>query len=472
MTAELKNESHTNISANGLSKVDNGKRWPQILAILTVSLGSFTNGVLFVWSSPFTLVITKDKENYSITESEASYFNVMQPVGMLTASLFFFKIAEFLGRKKAVMSLALPHLISWIITIFARSKWEFYAARIMAGIADACMFCSVPPYVGEICTPEVRGFWGNVPTFILYVGQVCITILGSYLSVQTTAYICMTVPIIFVVLVSILPESPYQLIKDGKYDEAKSSIMWLQRKENVEHEFVAMKFDVERQTSESARWRDLIFIESNRKALRAGTFLRFSQQLSGVAVFASYTQPIFEKAGGSISPQISSMIFLGLIAVLNLFCSFGVDRFGRRLSYFYSILICGFILLGMSLYFIFDQYQFIDVSSLSWFPLAGMLSWTVCYSFGLGVVPTLMLGELFSVSIKSKGLCILIVFFGLSVFLTTNLFHLFTSNIGMFSPYMIYGLCCLVSAFITLRWVPETKGKTLEEIQQSLKKGY
>ncbi|KAF7282387.1 hypothetical protein GWI33_002701 [Rhynchophorus ferrugineus] len=462
---------------NGLSKKkqpehveDEGKMWPQILAILIVSLGPFTNGVLFCWSSPFTLVITRDKENYDITEEEASYFIVLQPVGMIIGSTFFFKIAELLGRKKAVIFLALPHTITWIITIFARSKWEFYAARIIAGIADATVFCSVPPYVGEISTPTVRGFCGNTPTFILYGGQLIITVLGSYLDVQTTAYICIGIPILFAVLVSLLPESPYQLIKDGKFEEAKKAIKWFRRKTDVEQDFLDMKTDVERQISESAQWKDLWTIISNRRALRAGAFLRFSQQLSGVSVFNAYTQPIFAKAGGNISPQISSMIFLGVIWILNLFCSPAVEKFGRRPSYFYSILICGVILIGLAGYFVVDQYQMADVTSLNWFPLAGLLTWTVFYSFGLGVVPTLMLGELFSASIKSKGLCVLIAAFGLSVCLTTLMFHQLTSNIGMYSPFLVYGICCLLSAVLTLKWVPETKGKTLEEIQQALKK--
>lgn len=449
---------------------ENGKHWPQILAVFTVSLGSFTTGLIFVWSSPFTLVLIQDKENYNITEDEASYLIIFQPIGMILMSFFIFKITEWLGRKKSVLLLAIPHVTYWIITMFAKSKWGFYMARFVGGLGDCCLFCGTPPYIGEITDPKVRGFWGNFPTFALYGGQLAITVMGTYLDIKTTAYIGVVFPVLFFLLVCLLPESPYQLIKDGKYDDARKAITWFRRKINIEQDFQNMKADVDRQMSESGTWKDLFTIDSNRRALRAGVFLRFSQQLCGVAVFSQYTQPIFEKAGGNISSQYSSMIFMGLIFALNLFCSGAVAKFGRKLSYFYSLLTSGFVLLIMGVYFLLDQYEYANLNSLGWFPLAGMLIWVFTYSFGLGVVPTLMLGELFSSSIKSKGLSILVTLFGLSVFLTSNIFNVLTAQVGLYSPFLMYGVCCLISTILTLRWVPETKGKTLEEIQQALKK--
>lgn len=95
-------------------------------------------------------------------------------------SLAFFPISDWLGRKNSILLLAVPHAVTWIITIYATTKWEFYVARFIAGTADAILFMSIPPYVGEICTPEVRDFFGNVPTFVLYGGQFGITVIGRF----------------------------------------------------------------------------------------------------------------------------------------------------------------------------------------------------------------------------------------------------------------------------------------------------
>lgn len=449
---------------------DDGKSWPQILAVCVVTLGTFTNGILFSWSSPFALVISKDKENYNITEDEAAYFIVFQPLGMAFASLFFFKIADLLGRKNSLLFLSVPHVIAWIIIIFAKSKWHFYASRFISGIGDAVMYCTVPPYIGEITTPTIRGYFGSAPTFVINGGCFFITVLGSYFGVRTTAYVCIGFPIFFALLVTMLPESPYQLIKDGKFEEAQKSMEWLLRKPDVTKDFLRMKSDVERQLSENGKWVDLVKIGSNRRALRAGVFLRVSQHFSGIAVFQTYTQVIFEKAGSDLGPQYSSMIFIGLIWLTTLLCGAAVEKLGRKVTYFYSLLSCGSILVFLAVYFFLDEYKIGNLVHMNWVPLVGMVVYVFAFSFGLGIVPSLMLGELLSASIKSKGLSVLTLVYGLGVLITSNLFHLLSIHVGLYAPFLVYGISCFLSTILTLRWVPETKGKTLEEIQQTLKK--
>ncbi|XP_066245486.1 facilitated trehalose transporter Tret1-like isoform X2 [Euwallacea similis] len=436
-----------------------GKRFPQVLAILVVSLGTFSAGIHFTWSSPFSPMIVKNKvsSNGIIT-------------GMIVMSVIFFRISEYLGRKKSIILLTVPQTIVWIIVFFARTKWEFYIARFIAGTADAIVFGAIPPYVGEITVPVVRDFCGNLPTFASYGGQFFVATIGSFFDVQETVYICVGIPIVMAMLMLLLPESPYQLIKDEKLEEAKTSIQWFQRLPDVENEFQRTKADVKRQNSESATWLDLIKIISNRRALRAGIFLRVSQQLSGVSVFATYTQSIFQKAGGNFGPQYSAMIYSGSVWIANLVCSIAVAKYGRRPSYFLSLLTSGMVLLCMSIYFFLEQFEMANLQSVNWIPLAGMMTFVVTFSIGLSVIPTLMLGELFSASIKCKGLGILMSVFGVTILITSYLFHMLVDLIGLYCPFFFFAMSCFVSSFLTLKWVPETKGKTLEEIQQSLKK--
>lgn len=98
---------------------------------------------------------------------------------MLITGCLFFYVTELLGRKKSVLFMALPQLLSWIITIFAKTKWDFYISRLVTGVGDGILFCAIPSYIGEITTPGVRNKYGNLPTFILYGGQVFINIIGK-----------------------------------------------------------------------------------------------------------------------------------------------------------------------------------------------------------------------------------------------------------------------------------------------------
>ncbi|KAJ8924067.1 hypothetical protein NQ315_006846 [Exocentrus adspersus] len=448
-----------------------GKIWPQVLAILVVCLIPLTCGILFSWTSPFIVKITKDKSNYDISEEEASYFTVIPPISMILTSILLSNLNDKIGRKPTILLIAVPHVTTWILCAVADNVWVFYASRFVTGIADGLMFASVPMYIGEISTPKVRGVWGNALTFAIYLGQFTVNVIGSYCDVKETSYICISIPVICFISFCFMPESPYFYIMKGKFEEAKTAIRKLKRKDDVEQDFILLKTDVDRQMSESATWKDLFTISSNRRAVCAGIFLRASQQFGGISTFAVYTQYIFAKSGGDLSPEVSSMIFFGAICALNLVGAYTLDLFGRRPSYIVSLICCGVVLLVEAIYFYIEQYETqINISFLNWIPITGMMMYVIFYSIGLGIVPTLMLGELFSASIKTKGLSVLIIVFGLHVCTITKLFHVLTTNFGLFSPFLLFSVSCFLSTILALYLIPETKGKTLEEIQQSLKR--
>ncbi|KAJ8962516.1 hypothetical protein NQ318_000907 [Aromia moschata] len=389
---------------------------------------------------------------------------------MVISPFLLSRLNDIIGRKPTMLVSALPYIAAFILAAVAKNIWVFYASRLFTGIGDGLVFSTVPMYIGEISTPKVRGAWGNALTFAIYLGQLLITIIGSYCSVEVTSYICICVPIAFLLLSFFIPESPYYHIMKGNFDAAKDTLRKLTGVEDVEEAFLQLKSDVHRQMSETGTWKDLFFVDSNRKALFAGVFLRTSQQLSGIGTFAVYTQYIFAKSGGDLSPEVSSIIFFGVICIFNLVGAYTLDIFGRRKSYIVSISFGGVVLFVEAFYFFAEQHDIgINITSFNWIPITGMLLYVVFYSIGVGIVPTLMLGELFSASIKSKGLGLLAVCFGLLVCIITKLFHVMTTNFGLYSPFLLFSLSSLTSTVLALYLIPETKGKTLEEIQQSLK---
>ncbi|EFA06747.1 facilitated trehalose transporter Tret1 [Tribolium castaneum] len=447
------------------------KDWFQILAIFLACISSFTDGMIFSWPSPAIPKIVADKTNYDISLDEASFFTVLPPMGAILSSFLFAKLNDTIGRKFTLLLITIPQIVALSLIASAKSVYVFYLARFIGGLGDACLFGCLPVYVGEISTPRVRGSWGNFMTFLMYVGQVSINIIGSYSSIAMTAYICLIFPIFFFCTFIFMPETPYFYLMKGRVEDARVSLQRLRRVENVEDELTKLKIDIDRQMSESGTWRDVFAIRSNRRALFAGIFLRASQQLGGISSFTVYTQYIFLKSGGDVSASTSAIIFMGLCAVLNMFAAFTLDRIGRRRSYFLSLLLCGSVLLCEAVYFLLEQFysDLVDVRAVNWIPLVGMILYVVFYSFGLGIVPTLMLGELFSASIKGKGLFLMNIVLGLFVSVATKLFHLLDTSFGLFSPFLFFAVSCFVSTVLSVRFVPETKGKTLEEIQQLLK---
>ncbi|CAH1995564.1 unnamed protein product [Acanthoscelides obtectus] len=119
----------------------------QIIAIVVSCLSAFTTGIMFSWTSPFLVKITKDKLNYNITEDQASYFAVIPPASMVVAAIFCTRLSDIIGRKYTIMLTALPYTTFWILTAFFTNIYVLYAARMIAGFGDAIVFTSVPMYI-------------------------------------------------------------------------------------------------------------------------------------------------------------------------------------------------------------------------------------------------------------------------------------------------------------------------------------
>lgn len=343
-------------------------------------------------------------------------------------------------------------------------------ARFIGGVGDACIFSTLPSYIGEVATPKVRGFWGNVIVCYGLSGQVYINVVGGYLNVKTAALISLISSAIFVLTFSFAPESPYFYVMKNRRDDARVALQKLRRINDVEDELVSIELAVKRQLSESCKWKELLVVRSNRKAIVAGMFLRSVPHLAGVSVFLMYTQYIFQQCGGNLSAIESSIIFSTAMVVCSVTASAIIARLGRRLPLIISLTGSSVALALLAVYFYIMQKTTIDLTNLNWVPLACMLIYVVFFAMGALTVPTLMLSELFSASIKAKGLCILIIVFSVWVSVTSKLFHLLDTNLGLYAPFAFFCVCCLCNIFIALKIVPETQGKTLEEIQQLLRK--
>ncbi|XP_056643806.1 facilitated trehalose transporter Tret1-like [Diorhabda sublineata] len=450
---------------------EEGCVWPQILAILVGSLPSMMDGVLFVWTSPFIVKLVEDKVNYDITENEASKLTTIQPAVMVVSCLFLFNISDKLGRKKTLLLMSIPQIISLLLAAFAKNIYVFYVSRGFAGIASSLMWCSLPMYIGEVASPKVRGVWGTTLTSSVFVGQFFVNVIGSYFDAATTSYIFLPVPILFFIFFTFMPESPYFHLMKQNEEAARRSLMFLTRKKNVDDDLIKLKNDVNRQMSESGNWKDLINIRSNRKAVLIAFFLRFSQQFCGTSVLSQYTQFILEKAGGKLNPQVSSILYSGSGLIFNFFAvAFIVDRFKRKILYASSLCCCSLILFVFGTYFYVDKYlPELDLNSISWLPLTAVVSFRFTFSYGGAVIPTLMLGELFSTSIKAKAMMVSLFVFGINLFAVNMIFHLLTSSVGTYAPFFFFASITFVMSIFALYLVPETKGKTLEEIQKSFK---
>lgn len=437
--------------------------------MFSACFATFTTGINFCWTSPSIPILISNSSSIDITYEEASYFTVIPALANIVASPFYGHLLEVIGRKYCVLLVGVPQLVSLLLIAIADSKWILYASRFVAGVAEAAMFTSVPIYIGEVVEPRVRSSWGHTTTVVIFMGQFVINVIGTFADIRTTALICAVFPVIHMVVFSFAAESPYYLFKVGKDDKAEKALQQLRWRRNVDEEIKSIQRDVKRQLAESSTFKDLLTIDSNRKALLIMLILRSAQQLSGLPAFETYTSYMFKQAGGDISHSLSAIIFMGVLAVAIAIAPLVVGRYGTRRMTILSCLGCAIVLSVETAYFVVSECTTINVEAFKLVPLVGMLVFIIVCALGLGIVPTFVSGVIFSASIKGKASAVSNVAFAILVMLATKTFQVLEYNFGLFAPFILFTICSYVFTVLIYYCIPETKGRTLEEIQQALK---
>ncbi|XP_056633771.1 facilitated trehalose transporter Tret1-like [Diorhabda sublineata] len=454
-----------------LSILDFGDTWPQYMAVMTALIAMVNAGIHFAWPSPSLPKIMSDEYKFEITSEEASYITIIGPCGDILGSILYPALVDRIGRKKTILLIAVPQIISMGMIYFSfYSKVLLYFARLIGGLAEAGCFTTLPLYIGEVSEPQVRGVLGSLFSLVFIIGVFTVNSIGSYVTIHTAALVFLVLPIIFVLLFSRMPESPYYYIMKSKFDEAEHCLKDLRRKDQVDRELQCLINDVNRQMSEPGRYQDLYQIQSNRIACIVMFGLRIIQQLSGTSAISLYMQIIFNKSTNILSKDLASIFIFGLQLSVNLTAVFIVDKIGRKPLLTISCIGCSLPLFIMAVFFVLQDYSSYDLSDLNYIPLVGIVIFTIAFAIGQGNVVNLMIGEMFSSSIKAKASCLMNILFAIFMILTTKLFQLTSDHVGMYVPFFFFAFCQVGGAAFSYLVVPETKGKSLEEIQQKLKK--
>lgn len=210
------------------------KKWCQELqkfrnqykAIAIVNLISLVHGAATGWLSPTVPILqsTETPLNRPITMEELSWIGALISIGGILGNFMFSIIAERFGRKFSLIVLALPNLTFWMLLIFSTKVFHLYLARFFAGITGGGLFVVLPVFVAEIADPAVRGKLNGMMSLVVSIGVLCGYILVEVLPVNYIAYVMSGVPIIYLICLARLPETPDFLIKIDKFEEAKDSV--------------------------------------------------------------------------------------------------------------------------------------------------------------------------------------------------------------------------------------------------------
>lgn len=266
-----------------------------------------------------------------------------------------------------------------------------------------------------------------------------------------------------------MPESSYFYLIQGRDDAVEKSLMRLRGLQNpigLQPEIEEIKIALsESKDSERSSLKQLFLKRNNLKALAIVNCAGFASLSSGSIAMFAYAQEIFSNSGFSVRPAHSFMILVAVKICSGLIATQLVERIGRRFLFLFSGVSCSF-LLGVVGSFFFCKYRLeVDVSSISWLPLVSLISFQITSAMGIGPIPCILMAEFVSIQVKRSAVSCTFIFVYLVVFCTELMFSLVSRCFGIYSGFWIFATVCFVGSVTLFYILPETNGKSLEEIQ-------
>lgn len=379
------------------------------------------------------------------------------------------------GRKTSLIYCSVLPITSWVLILFATCPLHLHCARLLGGLWVGIITTVAPMYTGEISEPNIRGGLGNVFSLLTYVGTLFVFIIGPYVSYESLAIIAGMVPIYFLIMLLLMPESPYYLLMKENKVKARESLRWLRgdiEDDKLEQEVTEMEklvFDKVMQGKSS--FKDIFRTQANRKAFLIVQLYALFVKFGGIGIIMAFSSMTLPKtAFKSFGPQECAIVLASTWVVSSTISILLVDRIGRKILLTSTSLGCCLTMFVTGLWFYLNTQTSFKVDDISYVPFVCLVLHGMLYALGLGPIGTAIKGELLSANIRGSASAATTVTYALASVFLNQIYLPVTDHIGVFANFWFYSLNCLICALFTIFVFFETKGKTLQEIQNKLAK--
>lgn len=387
-------------------------------------------------------------------------------IGALTAGM----LADKLGRKPLLLLSALIFVLTAYGTGAFSNFHLFLLARFCGGIAIGIASGLSPMYIAEVAPTHIRGKLVSLNQLTIVIGILAAQIVNWLLLSDDTAWnVAMAwrwmfwaaafPALAFLVLAAFIPESPRWLAMTGQRERALETLARIGGNDYARNELNTLQTDMQRKQTQGGL--ALLFSKPYRRVLTMGIIVAMFQQWCGTNVIFNYAQEIFQSAGYDVDNTFINIVVTGIANLVFTFVAiYTVDRLGRR-----ALMLLGagglagiYLILGICYYF--------EVSGI--FMVVLVVAAIACYAMTLGPVTWVLLSEIFPN--KVRGVAVATGTFALWVasFILTYTFPFLNKALGTAGTFWIYTAICAAGLVFFLFRMPETKGKSLEQLEKEM----
>jgi len=380
-------------------------------------------------------------------------------------------LADIYGRKKIIIATAVIFALGSILCGFATSVSWLIAGRMILGLAIGMVNFVVPLYLSEISPQKIRGMLVSLYQLAITAG-----ILFSYLINRLFALSeynwrwmlgCGLIPaLILIIGISFLGDTPRWLISKKREDEAKHIFKKISPEIDIDRHIADIKSSME--TPDNAKKTASNFQPWMLSPLLIGIGMMFMQICTGINTIIYYTATIFTAAG--FTDTLSALYATIGVGFVNFFMTFVAilftDKLGRK-----PLLYAGLSGMTASLLILGGSFYLTDIlgPNLKWIAVGSVVIYIACFAFSLGPIGWIIISEIMPLKIRGLAMSICTMAnFGFN-FLIALTFPVLIEHIGEAYTFWIFGIVGIFSLWFTFRYIPETKGRSLEQIEHHWK---
>jgi SP family xylose:H+ symportor-like MFS transporter len=382
-------------------------------------------------------------------------------------------VSDRFGRKRVLILSAVLLFISAVGTAIPRTITAFIIYRIIGGVGVGAASIASPMYIAEISPARIRGRMVSINQFAIVTGFLVVYFVNYFIALQGDAawnehlgwrwmFGSEALPaLLLLVLLFFVPESPRWLTKQNRPDEALEILTRVDGTEYAESELLEIKDAI---AHESGSLKQL-FQPGMKIVLVIGIVLAVLQQVTGINVFLYFGTEIFKEMGSETDAALLQTVIVGTVNLsFTVVAIWTVDRLGRKPLMMVGSAGMGVSLLAMGLAAYFERTEL--------WVLLFILGYIACFALSVGPVTWVILSEIFPTRIRGRAMAIATVCLWVANYVISQTFPMMDENAWLVDrfhhalPFWLYGVFCAVLLVFVQRVVPETKGRTLEEIEK------
>lgn len=448
-----------------------------------ISVVAAMGGLLFGWdwvvvggAKPFF------QRYFELTsEAQIGWANSCALIGCLFGALAAGALSDKFGRKRLLILAAILFAVTSIGNALATNFSIFIAWRMLGGVAIGLASSLSPMYISEVAPAQMRGKLVSINQLTIVIGVLAAQLIDWYLVrdlpvgatdelIKNSWFgqsgwrwmfgLTAAPSLLFFIGMFLVPESPRWLAKNGKADRARSVLIKIGGEKYADAAIAEINSTLAQEEIQRVRFSDLLEPKL-RKVLVLGVVLAVFQQWCGINVIFNYAEEIFKAAGYDISTVLKNIAWTGSVNLAFTFVALGVvDKGGRR-----ALMLFGSAALAV----IYVAMGFCYHSHVQGLPvLLLVLAAIAAYSMSLAPVTWVIISEIFPNRIRGAAMAVAVSALWIACFILTYTFPMLNAKLGSAGSFWLYAAICVLGFIFIFAKLPETKGKSLEQIERDL----